>query len=121
MGMLASGLLAFLVVRVLGLADAPGGGGSGAGGGGAGGGGAGGGAGGGGAVVITPRFYLARMAPVGFFMALTLWAGNAVYLRLTVSFIQVTEEGGEGVRVGGVGCKGAGGVRMVLRRSSWGA
>jgi hypothetical protein len=29
------------------------------------------------------------MLPVGFFMALTLWAGNLVYLYLTVSFIQM--------------------------------
>ena len=40
-------------------------------------------------VVITPHFYVVRMLPVGFFMGLTLWTGNLVYLYLTVSFIQM--------------------------------
>lgn len=35
------------------------------------------------------------MLPVGFFMAVTLWSGNAVYLHLTVSFIQVKGVGRE--------------------------
>jgi hypothetical protein len=38
---------------------------------------------------ITLHYYCTHMLPVGFFMALTLWAGNLVYLYLTVSFIQM--------------------------------
>ena len=39
--------------------------------------------------VLTWKFYLGRILPVGFFMALTLLFGNIVYLYLTVSFIQM--------------------------------
>eukprot|EP00878_Enallax_costatus_P024815 GHUV01026506.1.p1 GENE.GHUV01026506.1~~GHUV01026506.1.p1 ORF type:complete len:292 (+),score=48.83 GHUV01026506.1:214-1089(+) len=39
--------------------------------------------------VITPSYWLKRIMPVGFFMASTLWAGNLVYLYLSVSFIQM--------------------------------
>lgn len=39
--------------------------------------------------VLTWRFYLERILPVGLFMALTLHFGNIVYLYLTVSFIQM--------------------------------
>ncbi len=39
--------------------------------------------------VLTWKFYLERILPVGFFMALTLLFGNIVYLYLTVSFIQM--------------------------------
>ena len=39
--------------------------------------------------VLTWKFYLQRILPVGFFMALTLLFGNIVYLYLTVSFIQM--------------------------------
>lgn len=38
---------------------------------------------------IKPRFYCTNILPVGFFMGLTLWSGNAVYLHLTVAFIQM--------------------------------
>lgn len=38
---------------------------------------------------MTWRFWLARILPVGLFMALTLHFGNIVYLYLTVSFIQM--------------------------------
>lgn len=38
---------------------------------------------------VTSRYWLTHIMPVGFFMALSLWAGNAVYLYLTVSFIQM--------------------------------
>jgi hypothetical protein len=33
-----------------------------------------------------------QMLPVGFFMAMTLWTGNEVYLYLTVAFIQVLNQ-----------------------------
>ncbi len=39
--------------------------------------------------MVSPRFYITHMMPVGLFMALTLWTGNNVYLYLTVSFIQM--------------------------------
>ena len=39
--------------------------------------------------MLTWSFYLERILPVGFFMALTLLFGNIVYLYLTVSFIQM--------------------------------
>ncbi len=39
--------------------------------------------------VLTWKFYLERILPVGLFMALTLLFGNVVYLYLTVSFIQM--------------------------------
>ncbi|KAK9835408.1 hypothetical protein WJX81_007686 [Elliptochloris bilobata] len=38
---------------------------------------------------LTWNFYVTRILPVGFFMALTLQFGNLVYLYLTVSFIQM--------------------------------
>ena len=38
---------------------------------------------------LTWKFYVTRILPVGFFMALTLHFGNTVYLYLTVSFIQM--------------------------------
>lgn len=38
---------------------------------------------------VTGKFYVTRILPVGFFMALTLHFGNVVYLYLTVSFIQM--------------------------------
>jgi hypothetical protein len=38
---------------------------------------------------ISPAYFATNMLPVGFFMGLTLWSGNAVYLYLTVSFIQI--------------------------------
>lgn len=43
--------------------------------------------------VLTWKFYLERILPVGFFMALTLLFGNIVYLYLTVSFIQMLKVG----------------------------
>jgi len=39
--------------------------------------------------LISFSFWLHRMLPVGFFMAMTLWTGNEVYLYLTVAFIQM--------------------------------
>lgn len=63
MGMFASGVFSWLVVRVLKLAESE--------------------------VQISTRFYLTNVLPVGFFMALTLWSGNTVYLYLTVSFVQM--------------------------------
>jgi hypothetical protein len=39
--------------------------------------------------VISRSYWLRRIMPVGFFMAATLWAGNLVYLYLSVSFIQM--------------------------------
>eukprot|EP00879_Flechtneria_rotunda_P019034 GHRR01019985.1.p1 GENE.GHRR01019985.1~~GHRR01019985.1.p1 ORF type:complete len:189 (+),score=38.90 GHRR01019985.1:336-902(+) len=39
--------------------------------------------------VITRSYWIKRILPVGFFMASTLWAGNLVYLYLSVSFIQM--------------------------------
>lgn len=39
--------------------------------------------------VVTPRFWIVRILPIGLFMALTLHFGNLVYLYLTVAFIQM--------------------------------
>jgi hypothetical protein len=39
--------------------------------------------------VISRSYWFRRIMPVGFFMAATLWAGNLVYLYLSVSFIQM--------------------------------
>ena len=39
--------------------------------------------------VVTLRFWLVRILPIGLFMALTLHFGNLVYLYLTVAFIQM--------------------------------
>ena len=39
--------------------------------------------------VVSWEFYLTKILPVGFCMALTLHFGNLVYLHLTVSFIQI--------------------------------
>ncbi|KAF6253764.1 triose-phosphate transporter family-domain-containing protein [Scenedesmus sp. NREL 46B-D3] len=39
--------------------------------------------------VISRSYWVRRIMPVGFFMAATLWAGNLVYLYLSVSFIQM--------------------------------
>eukprot|EP00887_Chlorella_sp_A99_P004993 scaffold4.g4993.t1 len=39
--------------------------------------------------VVSTRFYVTRILPVGLFMALTLLFGNLVYLYLTVAFIQM--------------------------------
>lgn len=38
---------------------------------------------------FSASFYMTHMMPVGFFMTLTLYFGNKVYLYLTVSFIQM--------------------------------
>ena len=42
---------------------------------------------------MTFKYWVTKMLPVGFFMALTLWTGNAVYLYLTVSFVQMLKVG----------------------------
>lgn len=39
--------------------------------------------------VISREYWVRGIMPVGFFMAATLWAGNLVYLYLSVSFIQM--------------------------------
>ncbi|GIL92403.1 hypothetical protein Vretimale_6473 [Volvox reticuliferus] len=38
---------------------------------------------------VTPRYYLTRVLPTGFFMALTFQTGNMGYLYLTVAFVQM--------------------------------
>ncbi|KAG2489087.1 hypothetical protein HYH03_012313 [Edaphochlamys debaryana] len=38
---------------------------------------------------MTPRYYLTRVLPTGFFMALTFQTGNMGYLYLTVAFVQM--------------------------------
>lgn len=38
---------------------------------------------------VSASFWMRHILPVGFFMAGTLWAGNLVYLYLSVSFIQM--------------------------------
>lgn len=38
---------------------------------------------------VTANYYVQRIVPVGFFMAVTLHFGNLVYMHLTVSFIQM--------------------------------
>ncbi|GBF93366.1 drug metabolite transporter superfamily [Raphidocelis subcapitata] len=63
MGMFASGLLSWLACRVFDFAEAR--------------------------AQVSPVFFLSNILPVGLFMAMTLWSGNAVYLYLTVSFIQM--------------------------------
>ncbi|KAI8463840.1 MAG: triose-phosphate transporter family-domain-containing protein [Monoraphidium minutum] len=68
MGMAASGVLSFLACHVFKIADASTQARAGR---------------------VSFRFYVTNMLPVGFFMAATLWSGNAVYLHLTVSFIQM--------------------------------
>jgi hypothetical protein len=65
---------------------------------------------------ITPHYYGTHMLPVGFFMALTLWSGNKVYLYLTVSFIQMLKVGGGGNGWGGyTGVGGMGELGMIGR------
>jgi len=63
MGMLASSILSYGACRWLNLVEAK--------------------------TVITMDFWVRRMLPVGFFMGLSLWTGNLVYLHLTVAFIQM--------------------------------
>lgn len=38
---------------------------------------------------ITFTFWVHKIMPVGFFMAMTLWTGNVVYMHLSVAFIQM--------------------------------
>lgn len=57
---------------------------------------------------MTPRFYVAKILPVGLFMALTLHFGNLVYLYLTVSALSVPGSECAPVRAAGV-CVAAGG------------
>ncbi|MEW5300114.1 MAG: hypothetical protein WDW38_002951 [Sanguina aurantia] len=38
---------------------------------------------------ITLTFWVHKVMPVGFFMAMTLWTGNVVYMHLSVAFIQM--------------------------------
>ncbi|GLI66860.1 hypothetical protein VaNZ11_010847 [Volvox africanus] len=40
-------------------------------------------------IPVTPRYYLTRVLPTGFFMALTFQTGNMGYLYLTVAFVQM--------------------------------
>eukprot|EP00197_Chlamydomonas_leiostraca_P007176 CAMPEP_0202865760 /NCGR_PEP_ID=MMETSP1391-20130828/6339_1 /ASSEMBLY_ACC=CAM_ASM_000867 /TAXON_ID=1034604 /ORGANISM="Chlamydomonas leiostraca, Strain SAG 11-49" /LENGTH=328 /DNA_ID=CAMNT_0049545637 /DNA_START=127 /DNA_END=1113 /DNA_ORIENTATION=+ len=63
MGMFASGLLSFVCCRVINVVDAK--------------------------TPITREYWVQKILPVGFFMGLTLWTGNEVYLYLTVAFIQM--------------------------------
>lgn len=63
LGMLMSGFLSYLSCRVFGFVKAEN--------------------------TVTIDFWATRILPVGFFMALTLWTGNEVYLYLTVAFIQM--------------------------------
>jgi hypothetical protein len=63
MGMLASSLLSYVACRMTNLVEAK--------------------------TVITMEFWIRRMLPVGFFMGLSLWTGNLVYMHLTVAFIQM--------------------------------
>ncbi|GLI65022.1 hypothetical protein VaNZ11_008392 [Volvox africanus] len=63
MGMAMSGLLSFVCCRVLRVVETH--------------------------AVVRPHFWIAKILPIGFFMALTLWTGNEVYLYLTVAFIQM--------------------------------
>lgn len=63
MGMFASGILGYLCCHVLKIVEAK--------------------------QSMTSRFYLTKLMPVGFFMALTLTSGNQVYLYLSLSFVQM--------------------------------
>jgi len=63
MGMFMSGCLSFLCCRVFNLVEAK--------------------------TPVSMHFWMTKIMPVGFFMALTLWTGNEVYLYLTVAFIQM--------------------------------
>ncbi|EFJ49210.1 hypothetical protein VOLCADRAFT_120797 [Volvox carteri f. nagariensis] len=63
MGMVMSGLLSFICCRVLRVVETH--------------------------AIVRLRFWITKILPIGFFMALTLWTGNEVYLYLTVAFIQM--------------------------------
>ncbi|KAG2422641.1 hypothetical protein HXX76_015879 [Chlamydomonas incerta] len=63
MGMAMSGLLGFMCCRLLRLVETH--------------------------AVVRWRFWFTKILPIGFFMAITLWTGNEVYLYLTVAFIQM--------------------------------
>ena len=54
---------------------------------------------------VSGRYYLTRVLPTGFFMALTFTTGNMGYLYLTVAFVQMLKVGacGVGGRVRGFG------------------
>jgi hypothetical protein len=41
-------------------------------------------------VAITWKDFVSKIAPVGFFMAVTMHTGNEAYLHLSLSFIQVS-------------------------------
>lgn len=68
MGMLASSIAAFIVCKVLALADST--------------------------VQVSAQFYCRHMIPVGVVMAITIWSGNLVYMYLTVSFTQMLKAAG---------------------------
>ncbi|KAJ8604215.1 hypothetical protein CTAYLR_009783 [Chrysophaeum taylorii] len=38
---------------------------------------------------VTPRFYLVRVAPIGFALAGTLATGNSAYLHLSIAYVQI--------------------------------
>lgn len=63
MGMFTSGLFSYILCRVTKTVEAK--------------------------AAISATYWVRRIMPVGFFMASTLWAGNLVYLYLSVSFIQM--------------------------------
>ncbi|GLC33216.1 hypothetical protein PLESTB_000358600 [Pleodorina starrii] len=63
MGMAMSGILSFICCRVLRIVETH--------------------------AVVRPQFWVQKILPIGFFMAVTLWTGNEVYLYLTVAFIQM--------------------------------
>jgi hypothetical protein len=68
MGMFTSSIGAFIVCKVLRVADSQ--------------------------VSVSPEFYFKHMVPVGVVMAITVWSGNLVYLFLTVSFTQMLKAAG---------------------------
>mmetsp|Transcript_10735 Transcript_10735/g.18672 ORF Transcript_10735/g.18672 Transcript_10735/m.18672 type:complete len:347 (-) Transcript_10735:641-1681(-) len=63
MGMVSSAILSYLCCRVFKIVDAK--------------------------ATITLEYWTRKILPVGFFMAITLWTGNEVYLYLSVAFIQM--------------------------------
>lgn len=79
MGMAMSGILSFVCCRVLRLVETK--------------------------TVITTEFWLTKILPVGFFMAVTLWTGNEVYLYLTVAFIQMLKAFTPVITMVGIFCR----------------
>lgn len=51
---------------------------------------------------ISARLYITRILPMGLLMALTLFTGNAAYMHLSVSFIQMLKSMGPVITMAGL-------------------